>query len=301
MKAALLAACVAVALGAAQPANAIELYCLTPITIVGDPGQNLPISAYVSHDGFGGAWNVIYHFDNGRIVRRADQYSLHDTSTSTQTIWDGNLFKQPNLHMHGEIVYATDLPPHYIYHETLTDRDKGNAVILDAKASCVLFNQPASPPVVASTPQPPSVPVVTPRPAPSVPQTTDAPTQSIVQIYPDDGGRSVWVDVQMGSLTRRMLIDTGATSLSIPKSVANELLRRGEASLDDPGQVTIADGSTRAENLIRIDTVRVGNRIVHDVVAGVSPEQAAPLLGFPVLNQAGRFTIDTKARQLIFN
>jgi hypothetical protein len=30
-------------------------------------------------------------------------------------------------------------------------------------------------------------------------------------------------------------------------------------------------------------------------------EQASPLLGFPVLNQAGRFTIDTKNRQLIFD
>jgi hypothetical protein len=37
------------------------------------------------------------------------------------------------------------------------------------------------------------------------------------------------------------------------------------------------------------------------VIAGGSPEQASPLLGFPVLNQAGRFTIDTKNRQLIFD
>jgi clan AA aspartic protease (TIGR02281 family) len=98
-----------------------------------------------------------------------------------------------------------------------------------------------------------------------------------------------------------MLVDTGATSISVPKSVANELLRRGEASLDDPGQVTIANGSTYAVSLIRIDTVRLGNRVLHDVLAGVSPEQASPLVGFPVLNQAGRFTIDTKNRQLIFD
>jgi clan AA aspartic protease (TIGR02281 family) len=118
-----------------------------------------------------------------------------------------------------------------------------------------------------------------------------------VPIYLNDGGRSVWVDVQLGSLSQRMLIDTGATSISIQKSVANDPLRRGEASLDDPGQVMIADGSTHAH----IDTVRVGSKVLHDVIAGVSPEQASPLLGFPVLNQAGRFTIDTKNRQLIFD
>ena len=40
---------------------------------------------------------------------------------------------------------------------------------------------------------------------------------------------------------------------------------------------------------------------MRDVIAGVTPEGATPLLGFPVLNQAGRFTIDTKNRQLIFD
>jgi predicted aspartyl protease len=53
--------------------------------------------------------------------------------------------------------------------------------------------------------------------------------------------------------------------------------------------------------VIRIDTVRVGDRVLHDVIAGVMPNGAEPLLGFPVLNQAGRFTIDTKNSQLIFD
>jgi len=34
---------------------------------------------------------------------------------------------------------------------------------------------------------------------------------------------------------------------------------------------------------------------------GRRAEQASPLLGFPALNQAGRFTIDTKNSQLIFD
>jgi clan AA aspartic protease (TIGR02281 family) len=138
--------------------------------------------------------------------------------------------------------------------------------------------------------------------APAAP--TDTSTQTLVDAVPiflNDDGRSVWIDVQLGSLTQRMLVDTGATSIAVPKSLANDLLRRGEASLDDPSQVTIADGSTHAESLIRIETVRIGNRVMHDVIAGVTPERASPLLGFPVLNQVGRFTIDTKNHQLIFD
>jgi clan AA aspartic protease (TIGR02281 family) len=146
---------------------------------------------------------------------------------------------------------------------------------------------------------PPAVATGSRAPLPQTRRPQDA--ADAVPIYLDDGGRSVWVDVQLGSLSQRMLIDTGATSISIQKSVANDLLRRGEASLDDPGQVMIADGSTHAVSLIQIDTVRLGNKVLHEVIAGVSPEQASPLLGFPVLNQAGRFTIDTKNRQLIFD
>jgi hypothetical protein len=36
------------------------------------------------------------------------------------------------------------------------------------------------------------------------------------------------------------------------------------------------------------------------VIAGVAPDGADMLLGFPVLNQVGRFTIDTSAHLLIF-
>jgi hypothetical protein len=36
-----------------------------------------------------------------------------------------------------------------------------------------------------------------------------------------------------------------------------------------------------------------------DVYATVSPHDAEPLLGFPVLNQVGRFTIDTITGLLI--
>ena len=45
---------------------------------------------------------------------------------------------------------------------------------------------------------------------------------------------------------------------------------------------------------------RIGGRVLHDILARVMPDGAEPLLGFPVLNQAGKFTIDTNGGQLIF-
>jgi hypothetical protein len=124
------------------------------------------------------------------------------------------------------------------------------------------------------------------------------PAGDYVPIYVKEG--SVWVDVQLGSLTKRLLIDTGATDVTVTKSVANDLLRRGDAVLDDPGAASDFEGWTHIENRIQILTLGVGGHTLHNVLAGVVPDEAEMLLGFSVLNQVGRFTIDTKNNQLIF-
>ena len=45
--------------------------------------------------------------------------------------------------------------------------------------------------------------------------------------------------------------------------------------------------------------VSVGGHALRDVYATVGPHASEPLLGFPFLNQRGRFTIDAVARLLI--
>ena len=125
------------------------------------------------------------------------------------------------------------------------------------------------------------------------------PAGDYVPIYVK--GDSIWVDVQLGSLTKRMLIDTGATDITVTKSVANDLLRRGDAVLGDPGAARDFEGWTHIENRIQILTLGVGSHTLRNILAGVIPDEGEMLLGFPVLNQVGRFTIDTKNRQLIFD
>jgi predicted aspartyl protease len=125
------------------------------------------------------------------------------------------------------------------------------------------------------------------------------PPGDYVPIYVKGG--SAWVDVQLGSLTKRMLIDTGATYITVTKSVADDLLRRGDAVRHDPGAASDFEGWTHIENRIQILTLGVGDHTLHNVLAGVVPDEAEMLLGFPALNQVGRFTIDTKNRQLIFD
>ena len=118
-------------------------------------------------------------------------------------------------------------------------------------------------------------------------------------IYLDRDGRSVRVDVQLGSLTRRLLIDTGATGLSIPESVAYRLLLRHEAVEAEEAMVMLANGSEERQRGVRILSLSIGGQLLRNVYATVAPDDAEPLLGFTVLNQVGRFTIDTNAGVLI--
>src|SRR5208337_3277999 len=116
-----------------------------------------------------------------------------------------------------------------------------------------------------------------------------------IPIYLDRDGRSVHIDVGLGSVTKRMLIDTGATGVSIPESVADRLLLQREAVEAESAVVTLANGSKDRQRGVRILLISIGGHVLHDVYANVAPDSSEPLLGFPVLNQVGRFTIDTYA------
>jgi clan AA aspartic protease (TIGR02281 family) len=115
-------------------------------------------------------------------------------------------------------------------------------------------------------------------------------------------GRAAYVDVSLGTVPVRMLIDTGATNVSVTRSIAATLSANNEAVLlPITADIAIADGATIQAQIISIRALTIGRHTLRHVIAGVTPDGADMLLGFPVLNQAGRFTIDTKNRLLIFD
>lgn len=125
------------------------------------------------------------------------------------------------------------------------------------------------------------------------------PSPTTAPIYLDRDRRTVRVDVQLGSMTKRMVIDTGATGLSIPTWIAERLLSRREAVEAQSAILTLANGQEERRRGIKVWSVSVGGHALLDVYATVAPHAAEPLVGFPVLNQLGRFTIDTIAGVLI--
>jgi clan AA aspartic protease (TIGR02281 family) len=122
-----------------------------------------------------------------------------------------------------------------------------------------------------------------------------------VPIYPGHGYNAALVDVTLGGQTVRMLIDTGADSMSVSQSVAAALVATGEAEWGRTMTVRLADGSTVQQSTVSIRRVWLGRHLLTDVQAGVVADGGMMLLPFTVLSTIGKFAIDTHQRKLSFN
>lgn len=90
------------------------------------------------------------------------------------------------------------------------------------------------------------------------------------------------VNGQINGTDVTFLLDTGATFVAIPESVAGELnLQRGR-----PVMVNTANGLTESYST-RIDTLTLGDIRLHDVAAGIVPGMGGEgvLLGMSALRQ----------------
>jgi clan AA aspartic protease (TIGR02281 family) len=155
--------------------------------------------------------------------------------------------------------------------------------------------QPDTPPAVAEiAPEtiPPATTAYAPEPAPT--------SSGLIVPLTSDGIGGHTVDVTLGtSMPATMLIDTGATMVSLPQDIADQLISIGEAVVITTGNFTIADGTTSTQNVIDIGKFTIGGRTLYHIRAGVGPNGSMMLLGTNVLNRFGKYSIDTANNQLI--
>ena len=115
-------------------------------------------------------------------------------------------------------------------------------------------------------------------------------------------GNSYYVEARLnGGSFYTFLVDTGATSLVITRSMADEL---GLTSQDEiqTMRCTIADGSVVEGRLVYLDSVTVGSMTAASVSAVILEDEDAvnikPLLGMSYLRNF-HFRIDTVSEQLV--
>jgi hypothetical protein len=180
-----------------------------------------------------------------------------------------------------------------------------SSVLLQGKwypLQCTAFERTvvAGDPAPAPTYTPPPAPALTYAPAPM--PTDPSPAGSggdIVKITTDRNG--VRVPITLGDTFTYMILDTGANVSSINESLADQLIARGQAKELDPVEVTLAGGSKVTERTLSINKLIIGQHTRYGVVMTIVKDDADMLLGLPVLNAIGRFTIDAGSNQLIFS
>jgi aspartyl protease family protein len=116
----------------------------------------------------------------------------------------------------------------------------------------------------------------------------------------ENESNSLWVTVTInGKDKQRMIVDSGATSLSLSHAAARNLgIKIGADGI--PIRVGLADGRKVPGTIIKLDSVRVGKFTVEDVeccVLGPEAPEAPPLLGMSFLGQF-KFEVDAQQAEL---
>jgi hypothetical protein len=105
-------------------------------------------------------------------------------------------------------------------------------------------------------------------------------------------------------MTLQFLIDTGATAVAVPEKVVQQLISNGTVTKDDligTGTALLADQSSYHTAGFRLRELRIGNVVVSDVIAIVSPGVGMPLLGQNFLNRFALVTFDNQRHVLILS
>src|SRR5262249_6880386 len=111
------------------------------------------------------------------------------------------------------------------------------------------------------------------------------------------------VPVQINrSITMQFLVDPGSAVVVIPMSVLRTLIRNGTVTDNDVigvGGAATADRSVYLMGKLRLRELRIGETVVRDVMAAVSPGLDVPLLGQSFFLRFASVTIDNRRQTLI--
>jgi hypothetical protein len=261
-----------------RPASS-ALNCGAANVVGNDDDPNVIVSTYVAHDP--GKWMIKHALANGTVVDRSLQYAITDYAGPSAQQWRGTLNRNPNMTMVGEVMRlkSTGQPT---YNEWLYNDGQ---MVMHSMALCQI-DRPISTAAASGPVMPPVATPVTPHGEDSV---------GIINL-----NNAVFIQLSVGARLVLMQIDTGATEMTISNSVARALIANGEAILTTDKTYVLANGAKVTAKRVIIHDVRIGAHVLRDVAAGIVPDDAGMLLPFPVLNQVGRFTIDTNNSKLIF-
>jgi clan AA aspartic protease (TIGR02281 family) len=270
--------------------------CNAPTQYVGKIGANPVVSTEFGVTDTNGWW-VNHRLADGTIIRRSEQYSMNPFAKDGHQGWQGRLNKNQDLWMFGEVSMRNDGWSDVWYTETLYDHVHGDKVVMRSAAACIHEGPPPVPVVAQGSGAVTSSPSAV---VASAPQSTPAATGSSMPLM--FKGAAAYASISLGTLPVIALVDTGATSMTVPQKTADWLLSNGQATTAPSKTMYLADGSAQELAHIAIASVTIAGHELRNVEAAVTPDGADILLGLGVLNQVStKFAIDTANSRLMFN
>jgi clan AA aspartic protease (TIGR02281 family) len=139
---------------------------------------------------------------------------------------------------------------------------------------------------------------------PTLAATAPPPAAAVTAAVPmkKDGGVYVVPVNVNGVATFECIVDSGASDVNIPEDVFRKLQRAGsvtEADFVGTQEYTLADGSTSRGRTYRIKTLKVGNVVVHNIVASVGGDESSGLLGQSFLERFRSWSLNNTDHTLV--
>ena len=128
-------------------------------------------------------------------------------------------------------------------------------------------------------------------------------TVEAVALKPSGGTFLVPVTIN-NTVEMQFIVDSGASDVSIPADVVSVLMQTGTISdADFLGKrvYRLADGSTVPTPIFRIRSIRVGDRVLHDVTGSIALGSGGLLLGQSFLGRLRSWSIDNDRQLLVLN
>jgi len=107
-----------------------------------------------------------------------------------------------------------------------------------------------------------------------------------------------------GVIELHFTLDSGAADVSIPADVVSVLFRTGtlrESDFLGERSYVLADGSIVPSKIFRIRSLKVGDRVIENVVGSAANEKGGLLLGQSFLKKFNSWSIDNSRKVLVLN
>ena len=117
-----------------------------------------------------------------------------------------------------------------------------------------------------------------------------------------DGGVYVVPASVNGLVSLDCVVDSGASDVNIPADAFRKLLRAGTVKKSDflgTTTYTLADGTDEPSRTFRIRTLKVGNIVMHNVVASIGGTGSTALLGQSFLGRFRSWSLDNAHHALM--